>query len=363
MKAYVTTLHSVCNYGTQLQTFATQEKLKEYFDKVEIVDWRRKDTYGIDLLRTFSNKSVLKGIAAFPTILFWKYRFGSFLKMKISLTERLENIDEINHMLSKQKEQYCLISGSDQVWNSEWNNGILKPYYLDFKSSAKRYSYASSFGREYLFDAEIRNTKHYFNKFDKISVREDSGVDIFKNQFNIDDAVRILDPTLAMPASFWREHSSKRRIKEKYILIYNLKSSERFDRIAKEIARKKGYKLYRFCTRFDQIRKCGHSIIIPPIFDFISLIDNAELVVTDSFHATAFSTMLNTDFVDIYPDRFTNRISEFLNIFGLESRHINDENDLSVLNDTIDWDKVNDRLASERINTDNYLKMIKEGNK
>ena len=51
MKAAVITMHSVCNYGTQLQAYATQEKLKQYFDEVEFIDYRREDTYGIGLLK------------------------------------------------------------------------------------------------------------------------------------------------------------------------------------------------------------------------------------------------------------------------------------------------------------------------
>ena len=54
MKASVLTLHTVANYGTQLQALATQEKLQHYFDCVEFIDYRRNDTYGLGLLRTFS---------------------------------------------------------------------------------------------------------------------------------------------------------------------------------------------------------------------------------------------------------------------------------------------------------------------
>ena len=52
MKISILTQHSVCNYGTQLQLFATQKKFLEYFEEVEFIDYRRPDTYGIGLIKT-----------------------------------------------------------------------------------------------------------------------------------------------------------------------------------------------------------------------------------------------------------------------------------------------------------------------
>ena len=59
MKISVITLHSVCNYGTQLQALATQEKLKQYFSSVEFVNYRRDNTYGIKLMKTLK-KIIIK---------------------------------------------------------------------------------------------------------------------------------------------------------------------------------------------------------------------------------------------------------------------------------------------------------------
>ena len=72
MKAEVITLHSVCNYGTQLQAFATQEKLKEYFDEVEFINYKRSNTYGIGLLKTFTKGNILKAPFILPTLIRWK---------------------------------------------------------------------------------------------------------------------------------------------------------------------------------------------------------------------------------------------------------------------------------------------------
>ena len=92
-----------------------------------------------------------------------------------------------------------------------------------------------------------------------------------------------------MPASFWRSIATKPRVKGDYILIYNLNRSKEFDGYADELSRRTGLPIYRFCTRVDQVFRNGKSLVVPEILDFVSLVDNAKYVLTDSFHATAFS--------------------------------------------------------------------------
>ena len=181
MKAAVITMHSVCNYGTQLQAYATQEKLKQYFDEVEFIDYRREDTYGIGLLKTYTKGNILKAPAILPTLIYWRHNFGGFRKKYLNINEKkylkLEDFEQFDDFAD------IYFSGSDQVWNTGWNNGILPPLYLSFVPDNKpRYSYSSSFGKSKLDEEYLEETKKYLDKFEKITVREDSGVDILKNQ-------------------------------------------------------------------------------------------------------------------------------------------------------------------------------------
>lgn len=354
MKAAVITLHTVCNYGTQLQTFATQEKLKEYFDEVVFIDYRRPDTYGKGLLKTFTKGNVLKVPAILPTLIYWKYIFGGFQKKYLKFTDKKYLKNEDFEKFEDVADIY--FSGSDQVWNTGWNNGIIPPMYLSFVPNNKpRYAYASSFGKAKLNDEDIKKSKKYIKEFEKITVREESGVSILKEQYNFKNCERVLDPTLTMPPEFWRKYATKKRIKEPYILIYNLNRSKEFDTYAEELSKRTGLKLYRFCTRFDQVFRNGKSLIIPKIFDFITLVDNAKIVLTDSFHATAFSMNLNTEPICIYPSEYSGRLSEFLKLVGAENRHAKDYNDFDVVNRKTDFKKVNKILKDERKKVDMYL--------
>ena len=357
--AAVITLHQVNNYGTQLQAYATQEKMKEYFDDVVFIDYRRPDTYGTGLLDNYAKGNPLKAVAIMPTLMCWKKVFDGFRKKYLNLTKQtyLSNSDFENFVDFAD----VYISGSDQVWNTGWNGGVIPAFYLSFAPDDKpKYAYASSFGKSLLEDKDIALSKRFIDRFDAISVREESGIDILHNQYGYERATRILDPTLAMPASFWRNIAPPRRVKEDYILIYNLNRSHEFDQYAVELSKRTGLPIYRFCTRVDQIFRTGKSLVVPQVFDFISLVDNATYVLTDSFHATAFSMNMNTEPICIYPYKYSGRLSEFLKLVDSEQRHARDYDDFDVVNRHVDFNKVNHILDEERDRVNEYLSMMQK---
>lgn len=359
VKAAVITLHNVCNYGSQLQAYATQEKLKQYFDEVVFIDYRRPDTYGAALMRTFSKGNVLKALAVFPTLLYWKRLFEGFWKTHLRMSGETYLKERDFERFSDCADVY--FTGSDQVWNTGWNGGVLPPYYLSFAPEDKpKFSYAASFGKNRFSEKEIELSEKYIKRFRRISVREESGIQVLGAQYGYKGAVRLLDPTLAMPPSFWRSAAPKAKVKGDYILIYNLKRSGDFDAYAKELSRRTGLPLYRFCTRIDQIFRNGKSLVMPEIFEFITLIDNAKIVLTDSFHATAFSMNLETDPVCIYPGDYSGRIAELLALLKSEHRHVKDESDFDVVNRPVDWHMVRGILKEERGRTDQFLSEIME---
>lgn len=354
MRAEVITLHSVANYGTQLQALATQEKLKEYFDDVSFIDYRRPDTYGVQLMRTFSKGSWVRGAVILPTMFLWRIIFGRFQKKYLKLTsQKYLSTDDLEHF--RDDADYYVV-GSDQVWNTGWNGGIIPAFYLSFIPSDKpKFSFSSSFGMSELPATEVTEVSEYLEKFDSLSVREPSAVKIVQNQLNIGNVTQLVDPVLSMPASFWRSKATGKAPSKKFILIYSLNRNSKLDAYAEELSKRTGLLLIRFCTRLDQIFKTGHSKVIPNILDFITLIDNAEYVLTDSFHATAFSMLLNTPPICIYPDQYSNRISEFLKLVNEETRHVTSYHDFSILDKKINFDIVNELLEVERRKVDNYL--------
>ena len=214
-------------------------------------------------------------------------------------------------------------------------------FYLDFgPSSVRRLSYAASFSVQSssVADEHLSFIRPYLSKFDKISVRESTGLDIL-NRISV-AGVHVLDPVFLLSKEEWYKIVPERlRIKEKYILVYHLFSeSDGLVEFAKAIAAERKMKIVAINDRNRrnyadiQINDAGPA-------EFISLISNADMVVSDSFHATAFSIIFNKDFHVFY--RFPNmaRMVDLLKAIGLETRFNTTDNE------EIKWEDVNKKIA------------------
>lgn len=360
-KIAVLTFHAVSNHGSVLQTLATKKKLESKGLEVEIVNFKKAECRGIFPLIKFWNQDVhnplkkfIRGAILFPSFLRWKFMFARFLHkfVGVNINAKAYTTEEDFKHLPLDADIYC--TGSDQVWNSIWNNGILKPLFLTFvPDTYPKVSYSSSFGRTELDEKEKAETAEMLKKFDAISVRETSGLCILEG-LGIHNARCILDPTLLMNKDFWAEYMPHRLIKEDYVLIYQLYSNREFDNYAAAIAERKGCKLVRFCTRYDQLFKKGHGYLASNVEDFLSLIKYAKLLITDSFHGTAFATNLNTDFLSYIP-KYGGRIYNLLNIVSLPERAITNFKDLTAADKSIDFRPVNAILDKEREKADEYI--------
>lgn len=357
MKMELITLHAVKNYGSALQTFATQELFKSYGVDVNIINYEKKESRNENLLQFWAGRNPVKAAVILPTILRWKKVFGGFCKEYLNISGKVYTTEQDFQTYPINADIYC--TGSDQVWNSVWNNGVLPPLYLSFVPSDKfKFSFAASFGQKELSQNEIEKTKGYIDQYRFISVREDSAKRIIEGQYGYPEATHIIDPTLCVDGAFWRSYAKASPIHDEYILIYNLNRSREFDDYAKKLAKKTGLKLVRLCTRYDQIFRPGKSILVPEVLEFVGLIDKAKYVLTDSFHATAFSMNLNTDPICVYPNEFGGRLESLLNLVGCQDRHIEDYDDFGGIERSVDFDKVNRILNAERNKAADYISKV-----
>lgn len=357
MKISIITMHGIKNYGSALQTYATQEFFKKYVDEVEIINYIRKDARNENLVEFWAKGNLIKKIIIYPTIRRWIKIFDRFYEKNVKISDGIFSDEEDFKKYKLDSDLYCV--GSDQVWNSKWNLGIEYPLYLSFLPDISfRFSFASSFGQSYLDENEVEKTKEYLQKFRFISVREDSGKKIIENQYGLPKAYHLIDPTLCLTGDEWRKLANTIKKTQNYILIYNLNRSREFDLYAKRLSQKTGLKLVRFCTRYDQIFRVGKSKLVPEVIEFIKLIDNAKYVLTDSFHATAFSMNLNTEPICVYPEQFGGRLESFLKMIDSEDRHVKNYDDFEVINSTVDFNKINNILEREREKSCDYMRMV-----
>ena len=347
----IITLQNVRNYGSALQALATQEIFKSLDCQVDFINYVRKDIVSpVTRIKKWckgmnSVKKLIYGCILYPSFVRQNKVFTEFLNqyLNVNPTQYTTNEDFKNFPVTS--DIYC--TGSDQTWNSAWNDGILPPLFLSFvPDNVRKIAYAASFGKSKLDDWEKRETKDLLKRYYTISVRESSGVDIIK-ELGLPEATHVLDPTLQVDKNFWKQYVGKRKIKQPYVLVYQLNTNKEFDRYAKEFAHRKGLRLVRFCTRID----------VPEVLDFVSAIYYADTVITDSFHATAFSINMNTSMICIYPHEFGGRIASILKLTGLESRHLTSYSDFSFVDTPqIDFKPVNDILNRERKKGWNFLK-------
>lgn len=238
--------------------------------------------------------------------------------------------------------------GSDQVWNSTLNHGIIRPYYLSFApKGSKKIAYSSSFGVDCLRKDEKAINRELLSSFDYITTRELSGVEIVKG-LGLNNVSQILDPTLLLSKDKWLEIAEPCNENEPFVLVYQLHHHDGLDAYVADLAKKKGLKVIRICYRYDEYRKFGHCVFLPRVEQLLGYIAKADYVITDSFHVTAFSVNLNTQFESIVPAKqFGGRINSLLTLVNLQSRGIHDYKHCQY--DTkVDFSPVNEILESKR---------------
>ena len=362
-KVELITLQRVPNYGSVLQAYATQKILESLSYEVEIINYFPERMTIKAMLRRIKDKNkklnnsiLMRTIARVIIIPSYIKRFSSFKKFYKNLNQTKKEYHS-NEEIKKDlpvADIYC--TGSDQVWNSEWNEGVDKALFLDFApDNKKKVAISASFGKKSLNDDEIIITKELLSKYSNISLREKSGVDILK-QLKIDNSINILDPTLLLNKQEWEIVASKKFTNEKYILVYNLNRNSKIDRYAENLSKETGLKIKYLSYQIHEFYKKGKMYCNPKVEDFLSLIKNAEYVITDSFHGTAFSLNFEKEFVIVYPEKYSTRIQSILELLDLKDRVAKDEKDLKVCEKKINYSTVSKKLNNERIKSIEWIK-------
>ena len=278
------------NFGTALQAIALQAFLRSNGHDVELIDYKiptaknnrpskTKDLYHYEgvLLRKASGITDKKALAEKSK------KFKEFISKNCNVTKYIES--------EKEYIEFCnnydvLIFGSDQIWNPNWYHPFYFANYEEIKTP--RISYAPSFGVSGVKGEDAENIKNALNRFEKLAVREKTGVEIVKKLINKTPEL-VVDPTFLLSEADWRKQESKNKSKEKYILAYMLTDNKNHWKAIRKFAKEKKMRLVI-------LPHDGHSLIQSKNViknagpeDFLSLVDNAEYIITDSYHALIFS--------------------------------------------------------------------------
>ena len=300
MKIKTITCHDVYNLGASLQAHALAAYLKECKHDVQIIDY--KPEY---LSRHYSltavpnprfNRFLLRELyllAKLPGRLkarksLRKRRFDAFRSEYLPLTEgRYASAEELR---ANCPEADVYIAGSDQIWNPVFPNGKDSAFFLEFVPEDRRkISYAASFSVDALAEEDSARMQPWLSRLDTISVRETSGIRLLADMGL--DGVQVMDPVFLLTKEQWECLAVYPDTRD-YILVYDFDNSPLVRSLADSLAKRTGKKIISVfpLEGADQVW-----VDMGPR-EFLGAIRNAGVVLSNSFHATAFSLIFQKEF-------------------------------------------------------------------
>ena len=320
MKVGILTYHNAYNYGAVLQCYALQEYIKSMGHEVEVIDYRNEWVEGIYkplsvcVVRRYLNRP--KALAGYIKAIGkrwqkWirkKKQYGEFVHAYLNLSHRVRKICPSDYDV--------IIIGSDQMWGLSCLGGVFDEVYLGkFESYGTRligYAISTDFNSMNLL-SERGQLKDIMNRFHMISFRESVYASLARKCTNM-DVCTCVDPTLLLQPSGWEKLLNDKWKSRKYVAIYQVRKRIGNEEYIYELAKKCACSIGKGCEVVDL--DPGYSVE-----DFVSAIKNAQIVITSSFHATAFSVIFGTRFYSVklddgYDDRYVNLLQKL----GLESR-------------------------------------------
>ena len=290
---YILTIHFGVNHGSALQAYALNRFLAKNGYQVKTIDyvpqrynlWKgyyesKRDRFSLPLILLYYPLYLAK-------VLPNRVRFEHFLNNYIPLTQKIVDRTKLPIIGN---EADCYIVGSDQVWNDDYNGKEDNSYFLDFVTNGKkRVAYAASFGKEVLSEQYFERIISYLQKFDFISLRENTTIS--RLGASGISAIHVCDPTMLLDKEEWNAFVNVPNvINTPYLLVYVMDGKyERLLDWAYQIKKKFSYEIY--VVSFNKIKDSRidkqFTSILPN--QFITLISGATCVVTNSFHGTVFS--------------------------------------------------------------------------
>ncbi len=334
MRVGIITLHNSYSYGACLQAYATYLTLMKLGHNPVMIDY--VNSYEQNQNRIISRKSdysFAKNLVYTleNVFLFKRYNMNKAFEGFFELYEKTDRYTSLNRLRENiDKESLdCLISGSDQLWNPEIFCGLDTSFLLDFGSSSlKRIAYAASAGSHMFTNDEIDVLIPLLKRYDAVSVREKT----LKNQIDkyLDqESTMVLDPTFLISGGDWLSafEDSSNIIKEKFILLYMIgvphkEYISKYAPIVNYISKYLGLPVLAINPlSFFTLEGASHNLTSVTPKELINLINEAEIVLTSSFHGVALSINLNKTFI-AFKTSNPSRIENLLNVSNLQDRLI-----------------------------------------
>lgn len=324
----IITIHCQTNFGSALQAYALCKYINEKGYNCKVIDYRPNyiiHNYG-------------SGIKKYIKYLWFKLsgdksrkKYDYFIRENIPLTDK-QYLD-YSELKKENFNADLFIAGSDQLWNVGYTCGKDDSFKLAFVNHANKIAYATSINTAILGKSDIKELDNKIASFKAVSLREKTSVDFFNKELDI-SAKWVCDPVFLLEKEIYEKFCNNNKY-GKYILVYLVDDTEKIRPVVSTIKKRTGYKVLYACGT---IPKCDYDIHIksPGPEEMLTLIKNAEVIITGSFHATSFSHIFHKNFIVIKPNN-SERISSLLSISKLEDRMINNVEQCDDINIEVDY--------------------------
>lgn len=385
MNIRLITLPLHTNYGGILQNYALCKVLSSNGHNVKSIKWTGKQ-FRLSKLRkplVYLKRLLKKQEIRYEKRMQLEYpiisrKLQRFVQKHIPQTEETFTNETILNIYLKNKSIDVIVYGSDQIWRKTYKNKSilnklftqqnvpnLKTYFGSFLKSntfVKQITYGASFGVDYAEynQKEQKEIGKLLQKFDAISVREDSGItlinEIYKWNLQVE---KVLDPTLLLSKEEYQSiittSSTSKPVSDIYFYLLdqsleNIILKEKIERIHKS-------KTHAIVLNENNASVPLEERILPSIEQWLRNIADAKYVVTDSFHGMVFCIIFNTPFCVLGNSKRGNaRFISLLKMIGLESRFCTTHEEvLNEISKPIDWKEVNEKLDCERSKSLSFL--------
>jgi len=347
------------NYGSALQTFGVYNALNKIsngrYEAVLI-------NYCPDCLKKLNPLNPMKNMwdkdeesrkmceLSLPAIKENYYKFNDFYNSKFIQTKVKYDSSNFNAIIDEKIDKF--VCGSDTIFCID-EFGFDDGYYANYNIMRNNsISYAASFG-DATFSKEGEKSVLFsrLNNFKALALREDKFIEEISENISI-PVKRVIDPTLLLePADYEKIMVPNAYKDKKYILLYARRYNSKMEKYAEELSKKTGYEIIEISLRATNSKK--HIMFYEAgVEEFLSLVRDAQFVVTNSYHGIIFSIQFKKDFIGFSREQCGNKIKELLDWFEIGDRLIVNGDEQF---ESIDYDKVHNIIKEKRKESYDYL--------
>ena len=355
------------NYGAVLQSYASTTFLKRLTGKdVFLIDYVRDQNTNLmhnglifhgkhdkKSVNKESIKKFLKAILNYEGTVVRTRVFSRFIENNLSVYPKKYYADDTIELDGF--DYYFL--GSDQIWNPDIMKGFHDAYFGITETRPKKIiAYAPSLGKSSFSESERTELLEKLKNIDSLSCRE---IDSCKylEELTGREVSCVVDPTLLLKKEDWLHIADASvYLPPKYVLVYSLRFDRQLMMSAQEKAREIGAQVILLGNgEGNQVKDVVYNRSFGPE-QFITAVNKASYVYTDSFHGTVFSILFGKQFVVRANGEKGQRMESLCNLLGLKERTFRNIQDIPNIDVSIDYDMVYAKLAEIKELSVKYIK-------